>query len=55
MLNHNFQLLIENYLNIQKEAMDILNSIKPPELKFHEVTKEVNKPVNNDPSLINSI
>jgi len=46
---------IENYLNIQKEAMDILNSIRPPELKFHEVTKEVNKPVNNDPSLINSI
>ena len=46
---------IENYLNIRKEAMDVLNSINPPDLKFHEVTKEVNKPINNDPSLINKL
>ena len=46
---------ISNYLNIKKEALDILKSIKPPEIKFHEVSKEVNKPINNDPSLINSI
>ena len=44
---------IFNYLNIKKEGMNILRSIKPPELIFHEVSKDVNKPVNNDPSLIN--
>ena len=44
---------ILNYLNIKKEAMDILRNIKPPELKFHEVSRDVNKPVNNDHSLIN--
>ena len=44
---------ISNYLNIKKEAIDILRSIKPPELKFHEVSKDVNKPINNDSSLIN--
>ena len=46
---------ISNYLNIKKEGKDILNSIKAPELKFHEVTKEVNNPVNNDSSLINAL
>ena len=45
---------ILDYLNIKKEGMDILRSIKPPRLKFHEVNKDVNKPINNDPSLINS-
>ena len=44
---------ISNYLNVKKEAIDILKSIKPPELKFHEVSKDVNKPINNDSSLIN--
>ena len=43
---------INNYLNIKKDAMEILNSIKPPSLKFHEVSKDVNNPTNNDPSLI---
>ena len=46
---------INNYLNLKKDAMEILNSIKPPKLKFHEITKEVNSPVNNDPSLINKL
>ena len=46
---------ISNYLNIKKEAMSILGAIKPPNLKFHEVDKEVNKPINNDPKLINSL
>ncbi|MBL6857964.1 MAG: SOS response-associated peptidase [Pelagibacteraceae bacterium] len=45
---------ILNYLNIKNEGMDTLRSIKPPELKFHVVRKDVNKPINNDPSLINS-
>jgi putative SOS response-associated peptidase YedK len=44
---------ILNYLNIKKEGMDILRNIKPPELKFHEINKDVNKPINNDSSLIN--
>ena len=42
-----------NYLNIKKEGTSILRSIKPPELKFHKISKDVNKPINNDPSLIN--
>ena len=46
---------INNYLNIKKDAIEILNSIKPPELKFHEISKDVNNPENNDPSLINPI
>ena len=46
---------INNYLNVKKDAMEILNSIKPPELKFHEISKDVNNPINNDPSLINPI
>jgi putative SOS response-associated peptidase YedK len=43
---------ISNYLDVKKEGTDILRSIKSPELKFHIVSKDVNKPVNNDPSLI---
>ena len=46
---------INNYLNVKKEAVEILNSIKPPELKFHEITKDINNPINNDPSLIKPI
>jgi putative SOS response-associated peptidase YedK len=46
---------INNYLNIKKDAIEVLNSIKPPSLKFHEISKEVNNPVNNDPALIKSI
>ena len=42
---------INNYLN-DKNAMEILNSIKPPNLKFHEISKDVNNQVNNDPALI---
>ena len=46
---------ITNYLDIKKEGMDILQAISSPELKFHEVNKDVNKPINNNPSLIKSI
>jgi len=45
---------ISNYLDIKKEGTNILKSIKPPELKFLKVSKDVNKPINNDPSLINA-
>ena len=46
---------INNYLNVKKDATEILNSIKPPSLKFHEISKDVNNPVNNDPVLIKSL
>ena len=46
---------INNFLNIKKNAVEILNFIKPPKLKFYEITKEVNNPTNNDPSLINRL
>ena len=46
---------INNYLNIKKDAMEILNSIKPPALKFHEISKDVNNPINNDPALIKPV
>jgi len=43
---------ISNYLDVKKEGTDILKSIKSPELKFYVVSKDVNKPINNDSSLI---
>ena len=43
---------ISNYLNVKKEAMDILNSIKQPTLKFYEISKDVNNPSNNNQNLI---
>jgi putative SOS response-associated peptidase YedK len=46
---------ISNYLDIKKEGTYFLKSIKAPELKFYEVSKDVNNPINNDPSLIKSI
>ena len=46
---------INNYLNVKKDAMEILNSIKPPNLKFYEISKDVNNPVNNDPALIKPV
>ena len=46
---------IPNYLNIKKEAISVLDSIKPPKLKFHQISKDVNNPMNNDPRLIKAI
>ena len=46
---------INNFLNVKKDATEVLNSIKPPKLIFHEITKDVNNPINNDPSLINKL
>ncbi len=46
---------IPNYLNIKKEAVSILNSIKPPELFFYQIDKMVNNPVNNDPNIIKKV
>jgi putative SOS response-associated peptidase YedK len=49
------KLQINNYLNINNDATDFLNNVKPPDLKFHDISKEINKPTNNDPSLIKNI
>tara|TARA_A100000164_G_scaffold283631_1_gene256252 strand:- start:42 stop:668 length:627 start_codon:yes stop_codon:yes gene_type:complete len=46
---------INNYLNVKKEPLDILNSIKPPNLKFYEISKNINNPTNNNPELINPV
>jgi putative SOS response-associated peptidase YedK len=46
---------INNFLNVKKNAMEVLNSIKPPKLKFHEIKKDVNNPINNNSSLINKL
>ena len=46
---------IPNYLNVKKEAISVLSSIKPPKLKFHQISKDVNNPINNDPRLIKAI
>ena len=37
------------------DALETLDAIKPPELKFHEISKNVNNPENNDPALIKPI
>ena len=46
---------INNYLNLNNDAVDFVRNIKPPELKFHEITRKINVPTNNDPSLIKKI
>ena len=46
---------IPNYLNVKKEALSVLKSIKSPKLKFHQISKDVNNPMNNDPKLIKAI
>jgi len=45
---------ISNYLDVKKEGMEILKLIKAPDLKFHIINKNVNNPINNDPSLIDA-
>ena len=46
---------INNYFNLNNNAVKFLNSIKPPELKFHEVSTKVNNPNSNDETLINPV
>jgi len=46
---------IQNYLNVKKEAISVLSSIKPPKIKFYQISKDVNNPKNNDPRLIEAI
>ena len=43
---------LDKYFNLKIEGLNFLNSYKPPELKFHPVSREVNKPLNNSKELI---
>ena len=46
---------INNYFNLNNNAVEFLNNVKPPELKFHEVSTKVNNPSMNDVTLINPV
>ena len=46
---------INNYFNLNNKAVEFLNSVKAPELKFHPVATDVNNPSKNDVALINPI
>ena len=46
---------INNYLNLEIEGRQFLDSRKRPKLQFYQVSKEVNKPTNNNLSLIQKI
>jgi len=46
---------INSYLNLELEGSDFLKQTKKPELEFHEISKDVNKPNNNSISLIQNV
>jgi putative SOS response-associated peptidase YedK len=46
---------INNYLNLQLDGSNFLKEIKKPKLEFYEISKDVNKPTNNNISLIQKI
>ena len=46
---------INRYLNLEISGQNFLKECKKPNLVFHEVTKDVNKPTNNTASLIQNI
>ena len=46
---------INNYFNLNNNAVEFLNSVKAPKLKFHEVSTDVNNPSKNDATLINPV
>ena len=45
---------INNYFNLNNNAVEFLNNINPPKLKF-EISTDVNNPAKNDPSIINPV
>ena len=49
------ELDINKYLNIEINGSSFLQSAKKPSLEFYEISKEVNKPTNNNISLIQKI
>tara|TARA_B100001173_G_scaffold160879_1_gene139226 strand:- start:325 stop:951 length:627 start_codon:yes stop_codon:yes gene_type:complete len=46
---------INNYFNLNNNAVEFLNSVKAPKLKFHQVATDVNNPSKNDATLINPV
>ena len=46
---------INRYLNLELQGSAFLNERKVPDLIFHEVSKDVNKPTNNTASLIQKV
>ena len=44
-----------DYFNHKKKQASFLKSYKAPELKFHPVSKDVNKPINNTKELIEEL
>ena len=46
---------INRYLNLELSGSGFLNEVKKPNLTFHEISKDVNKPTNNTASLIQPI
>ena len=49
------QIDVNQYLNIELSGSDFLKKCKKPELTFHKISKDVNKPSNNTASLIQKI
>ena len=46
---------ISDYLNLKNNALDVLKSIKPPELDYYQIGSEINNPKNNYKELINPL
>ena len=46
---------VSNYLNLEFDGSNFLKNRNKPNLDFHEISKNVNKPTNNDVSLIEKI
>ena len=49
------QIDINKYLNLESQGSVFLKECKKPNLKFHKVSKDVNKPTNNSNSLIKAV
>ena len=46
---------ILKYLNTRTDFLTMINNIKPPNLGYHQVSKDVNNPDNNRENLIDQI
>ena len=46
---------INNYFNLNNNAVEFLKTVKPPELKYHEISTKINNPSANDATLINPV
>ncbi len=46
---------LDEYFNLKTEGTNFLRSYQAPKLKFHPVSKDVNKPTNNNKQLIEAI